>query len=266
MVESAEGLPIHAVLEYPQKFRGLVIVLHGFKGFKDWGFFPWLSERFADAGLAACRFDFSRNGVGNSGDQFDRLDLFEHDTYSQQLSDLTSVVRAVESQHVLGEVPISLFGHSRGGAIALLGAQSIPRLRSVATWSAIASLDRWDGNTKRQWRERGYLDVPNARTGQNMRISTALLDDFERNRDRLDVLGAVRRLDVPLLVVHGARDETVGLADAKQLAAGNLNSSMVVIESGSHTFGAIHPLVHVPQELKLATQVTTAFLLNASRD
>ena len=33
--------------------RPAVVVLHGFKGFKDWGFFPPFAERIARAGMTA---------------------------------------------------------------------------------------------------------------------------------------------------------------------------------------------------------------------
>ena len=41
---------------------------HGFKGFKDWGFFPHLADRLARAGLVAVSFNFSGSGVGPDGE------------------------------------------------------------------------------------------------------------------------------------------------------------------------------------------------------
>ena len=32
--------------------RGLVFVVHGFKGFKDWGHFPYVCQRLCEAGFA----------------------------------------------------------------------------------------------------------------------------------------------------------------------------------------------------------------------
>ena len=40
--------------------RTAIIVVHGFKGYKDWGFFPHLCERLAIAGHAVVSFNFSR--------------------------------------------------------------------------------------------------------------------------------------------------------------------------------------------------------------
>ena len=43
-IESSEGLPIRGDLESTGGARALVVIVHGFKGFKDWGFFPWVAE------------------------------------------------------------------------------------------------------------------------------------------------------------------------------------------------------------------------------
>ncbi|HEX6160873.1 MAG TPA: alpha/beta hydrolase, partial [Thermoanaerobaculia bacterium] len=91
-IPSDEGLPIRGNLAVPERPRALVVIVHGFKGFKDWGFFPFLAEHLTQHRLATCRFNMSRSGVGESLDSFDRLDLFEHDTYSTQIADLRKVV------------------------------------------------------------------------------------------------------------------------------------------------------------------------------
>ena len=44
--------------------RTAVVVVHGFKGFKDWGFFPHLCEEIAAGGHAVVSFNFSWNGIG----------------------------------------------------------------------------------------------------------------------------------------------------------------------------------------------------------
>lgn len=259
-IASEEGLPIRGVVEIPHNPERLAIVVHGFKGFREWGFFPWLCERLSESGIASCRFDMSRNGIGDEPETFDRLDLFEHDTYSTQLSDLERVARHLRSLEGLSALPTFLLGHSRGGAIALLATRRVETLRGVVTWSAIASTDRWDDETKRQWRERGHLDVENSRTGQIMRMSTAVLDDLEKNADSLDVLASVQAMSIPLFVIHGGNDETVSAADASAIVDAHRSASRMIISGASHTFNAIHPLVNVPPELELAAHVSARFM------
>jgi len=254
-IKSSERLPIRGNLEVPRGARALAILIHGFKGFKDWGFFPWLAEVLCDEAVAVCRFNMSRSGIGENPETFDRLDLFADDTYSRQLDDLERVVSYCQTHVAL---PTFLVGHSRGGGVAILGAADVPNLRGVVTWSAISHVDRWDGATKRQWRKDGHMDVINSRTKQVMRTSTCILDDVETKR--FDIAGAAAGLQVPLLVVHGARDESVPVEESAAIAAAAPDASRMIISNASHTYNAIHPLVHVPRELMLAADVTARFI------
>ena len=257
-IDSDEGLPIRGNLDLPERPRALAVVAHGFKGFKDWGFFPWLSERLCRHRIAVCRFNMSRSGIGDDRESFDRLDLFADDTYSAQVADLARV--AAYGQRQVGELPTFLIGHSRGGGVAVLAAPQIAALEGVVTWSAIARADRWDEATKEQWRRDGRMDVVNARTKQVMSMSTRMLDDYDAHRPQLDILAAASRLTVPLLVIHGARDESVPVAESAEIEAAATDVSRLVIANASHTYNAIHPLVHVPKELTLAAEVTAHFI------
>jgi pimeloyl-ACP methyl ester carboxylesterase len=257
-IPSSEGLPIRGDFDVPEKPKALVVIAHGFKGFKDWGFFPWLGEYLCNHRYAVCRFNMSRSGIGENPDTFDRLDLFEGDTYSTQVSDLVTATEHAHKQ--FGGIPTFLLGHSRGGGVALLAADLVPYLHGVITWSAIGTVDRWDDATKKQWRADGYMEVVNQRTNQVMRMSPAMLDDYEANRDQLDIKAAAKRLRVPLLVVHGGRDESVPLQEAHEIAEASPDASKLIIAGAGHTYNAIHPLVHVPPQLICAAEVSAHFV------
>ena len=256
-IASREGLPIRGNIDAPASARAMVVVAHGFKGFKDWGFFPWLSQHLCNVHkIVVCRFNMSRSGIGDDPESFDRLDLFADDTYSQQIDDLVDVTRYAQAR--FRDVPVFLLGHSRGGGVALLASHQVEDLAGVITWSAISHADRWDASTKHQWRTNGYLDVVNARTQQVMRTSTRVLDDVERAGH--DILQSASNLQAPLLVVHGERDESVPVDEGRAIASRVADSSLVLIGNASHTYNAIHPLVHVTPELTMATEITAHFI------
>lgn len=48
------------------KARGTLVICHGFKGFKDWGMFPYVGEKLS-AWLDVITFNFSHNGVLTPG-------------------------------------------------------------------------------------------------------------------------------------------------------------------------------------------------------
>jgi pimeloyl-ACP methyl ester carboxylesterase len=93
-----------------------------------------------------------------------------------------------------------------------------------------------------------------------MKMSPAILDDYEQQRERLDIIGAAEGLRVPLLVVHGGNDESVPSDEGRLIAARTPEASLVVIGRASHTYNAIHPLVTVPFELVIAAEVSAHFI------
>jgi pimeloyl-ACP methyl ester carboxylesterase len=254
---SDEGLPIRGDLDAPAEAKALVVIVHGFKGFKDWGFFPWLAETLFAHRFAVCRFNMSRSGICENPETFERLDLFAEDTYSGQISDLHKVVRYCQ-QRV--DAPAFLVGHSRGGGVSLLAAEGIENLSGIVTLSAISHTDRWDDATKSMWRRIGFLEVENTRTKQMMRMSPRMLDDIEAHRDRLDILKCVTQIEQPILIIHGARDESVPVAESAEIESYARSASRVVIANASHTYNAIHPLINVPEELSMAAALTARFV------
>jgi len=223
--------------------RPAVIICHGFKGFKDWGFFPATADRLAQAGFAAVSFNFSGSGVGAGGDSFDEPERFRRATYSNALRDMGAVVTELR-RGGLGVQPsvIGVLGHSMGGGIAVLQTAVDPLIGALVTWSATARFGRlWRKDQVPEWRRTGTLEIVNRRTGERLPLATDILDDWERNRDRLDVLGAAASIRAPWLVVHGADDESVPVSDARDLAGRAPQSRLVSIDNAGHTFGIKHP-------------------------
>lgn len=240
-----------------------VLVLHGFKGFYGWGFFPTLCDRLARRGLAAVAFNTSGSGVGADGETFDALEAFRRDTLSRQLEDIERV-RALALSGELG--PLSrtrrgLFGHSRGGGMALVHASEDGGYRGVATWAALDGFDRWDEATKEVWRRTGEIAVLHARTGQELPMGVGMLEDFERNAERFDVLASAARLRSPLLLVHGGEDPVVPASAARALHdAAPFAEPALVLQGQGHTLGATHPLERIGPELEGALETTVSWL------
>jgi pimeloyl-ACP methyl ester carboxylesterase len=246
--------------------RPAVVICHGFKGFKDWGFFPHLATRIARAGMTAVSFNFSGSGVGPDGESFSEPERFGHATFSGDLADLDTVVGALYDGALEPTLAVptgmGVFGHSRGGAAALMYAAREPRARALVTWSAIGELERWDEETIRRWREEGKLDVVNMRTGQVLPLYADVLDDIaEHGSGKLNLLGAAGSVEVPWLIVHGANDESVSPHDAEKLyaAARGGRAELQLIPGGTHTLGARHPWAGYTDELERGMDLTVAW-------
>lgn len=240
----------------------IVVICHGFKGFKDWGFFPAIADTLASAGYFVITFNFSRNGIGSDLQNFTELDLFAKNTYTHELKDLACVFESLTSKTIgkgmTDPERIGLLGHSRGGGIALLFAGQDSRVSTLVTWSAISTVHRYTSDQIKEWKKNGYMDLENKRTGQIMHISTELLDDIEKNKKRLDILSAASKIEIPTLIIHGQEDESVPVEEAHSIY-NNLHTSskeLMIIEGGTHTFGAGHPLESRPETLEVVFDLT----------
>jgi dipeptidyl aminopeptidase/acylaminoacyl peptidase len=259
---TAPNGPIRGDIYLPSDARGAPVVLacHGFKGFKNWGFWPETARRVTGAGMGFIIFNFSGSGIGEDPERFTELDRFQDNTVGKELEDLAVVLDAVRRRRVpLADLDVrrlGLLGHSRGGGIVLARAGRDPGVGAVVTWAAVASFMTVDEEEKRRWRARGYREVVNQRTGQVLRLGVEYLNDLEANGEAYDPLRAVGRLRVPTLLLHGTRDEAVDVEDARRLArhAAPGTCELALIEGTGHTFGAVHPFTgcgsHLEQVLR----------------
>lgn len=224
-----------------------VLVLHGFKGFRRWGMFPWVGEQLAACGLRAVVVDFSHNGV--EAQDFDRLDLFLLDTARRHQEDLAALARLLPG-------PLGVLGHSRGGADALVFGAREPRVRAVVTWAAVASFPGPTPEQDAALRRDGYVIVPNARTGQAMPVGRSAFEAAERP----DVLGEAATRAVPTLALHGTADESVPPTSLERLQSALPHAEGRKIHGAGHTFGAQHPFLGPSDHLRAVTDLSTAFL------
>jgi dienelactone hydrolase len=263
--ELDNGKSLHGIVDLPEQSgpRPTVVICHGFKGFMEWGFFPYLAQLLAERGLVAIRFNLTGSGMEPGEELVTRPLDFRNATFSQDLAELQSLLEAV-SDHLLPDRiepdRLGLFGHSRGGGTALLAASRDPwksRLRALVTWAGVSTFDRLNEAEKQYWRERGEVPVVNARTGQELMIDVNVLRDLEAHPDELDLVRAGEAREAPWLIVHGDDDETVPVDEARLLAkeAGS-PCELVVVDGGSHTFGAQHPFAGPTPQLIEALNAT----------
>jgi dienelactone hydrolase len=249
--------------EYSRK--PVVIICHGFKGFKDWGMFPRIGEYMAEQGFVAITFNFSGNGVGEDPESFTELEKFGRNTYQQELNDLDFLIQQVKHGGLpLGEhmdaYRIGIMGHSKGGGDTILYASSYPEnVRAIATWNGIAHVDIFGADVRRQVEEEGVGYVMNGRTGQKMPIEKVVLDDIDVNARQYDLLNCVAQLNVPLLIVQGREDFPRLVKGAESLNEHARQAVLYWVDGAGHTFNMVHPHKEDTSEFLEALDVTTKF-------
>ncbi len=248
----------------------VVIFCHGFKGFKDWGHFNWVASEFAKQGLAFLKFNFSHNGITETDlSDLTDLDTFGKNNYTIELRDLGAVIDFIEKdaeKFNIDKHEIYLVGHSRGGGIALLKASEDKRIKRLTLWASLSEFESFfRPETIEKWQTEGVVYAPNKRTGQNLPLFKQFYDNFIENKDRLDVQKAAKLLGIPLLIIHGEKDESVNISHAESLYDIVKHSVFIRVEDGDHTFGAKHPFnpeTEVTEMLEELVENTVEFFVD----
>ncbi|RYD55226.1 MAG: alpha/beta fold hydrolase [Sphingobacteriales bacterium] len=249
----------------------VVIYAHGFNGFKDWANFDIIADKFAEAGFVFVKFNFSHNGTTpDKPEEFTDLNAYGQNNYTIELEDLGSVIDWVASpdnQHHtnINTQEIYLLGHSRGGGIAIIKASEDSRIKKLVTWASVNECKTpwgsWSGPKMQGWRENGVEHVENSRTKQELPIYYQLYENYEQNKDRLDIQAAMQRLTIPVLICHGRKDIAVPVDRAYALHEWNKGSELFIVTS-DHVFGRKHPWTEssLPEAMEKVVNKSIEFL------
>ena len=250
----------------PNQRFPLVIFAHGFKGFKDWGGFPYLCTKLSGAGFAVLSFNFTHNGVNNTHPMdFTELELFAENTHSIELDNYAAVLNFVPElaeKYPVDAKRIGLLGHSRGGGLSIITAsENSSVVRALVTLASVADFDRYTPEQKKRWREKGFIEMPNTRTNQLMKMNSSLLDDIETNSERLNITGTAAALKIPFLIIHGREDLAVKYTDAEKIfkSSPKDKTELHIIDNTGHTFGIEHPFKGTNKAFEEVIEKTAAF-------
>ncbi len=233
----SEGFSLARHLVFPGGRRepGLpgFVLCHGFPtgpidARRSAGTFPELVERISnDLGWAAMTFTF--RGCGDSEGSF---------SFAGWMTDLRNAVDHLETE--AEPSGIWLCGTSTGGSLAVCVAAGDLRIRGVAMLAGRADFDDWARHPRRfleHARDVGAIRDP------------AFPPSFEawaREVARVQPLAATERFAPrPLLVIHGADDDVVPEADARQFARAHGEADLRLLG------GAGHRLRHDPRAVAL---------------
>ena len=271
LIKGSAGKPIliDATFKANNKPKAVVVFCHGFKGFKDWGPFNKIATHFAEQDFVFVKFNFSYNGTTpNSPVDFEDLKAFGENNFCKELDDLGLVLDWIKTCDILkGEIDtssISLFGHSRGGGIAMLKTAEESSIAKVISWASPANFlkNLPTGEKLEKWKAGNVAYIYNGRTKQNMPMYFQFYENCKANADRLNIKNAVSKMRISHLVVHGSEDPTVLLSEAENIKNWNANTHLHIIEGANHVLGGFHPfdLEKFPKDLQEAVDVTIAFL------
>src|SRR3546814_854799 len=132
-----------------------------------------------------------------------------------RISDWSSDVCSSDLMAAVDKAPGLLIGHSLGGAAALMAAREIPSIRAVATIGAPFDIEhvlhQFAPASLETIEATGEAEVLLA--GRPFIVRRSFVDDLRMH----DLGTSIRKLQLPLLVMHSPRDTTVGVDNAARI-------------------------------------------------
>lgn len=267
-IEGSGANPLIGTTDRPEEEpQACVVLMHGYMGYKDYGFLPVLGTRLAGSGAVVHRFNFAYSGMTNETATFARPELFGKQTWNAQVFDVLCVLDAIADGRLeCGQGPTVLIGHSRGGVVSLLTAGRHRKRSDIHGVVTLASPDAccsMDTASRSEWLTHGTLDARSSRTGQTMPIASRWLEEPIADPAGHDVLGQAERIRVPVLAVHGREDTTVDPGSARRIAEACPAGSCIQIPETNHVFSMPNPPVaggHFSTGFTAAVEAIEAFL------
>jgi uncharacterized protein len=203
---------VTGILSIPESVERVpcVILSHGLVSSKESSKYIYLSERFCDAGIAACRFDY--HGCGESGGNIAET------TLTIRVRDIESVLEHVLGHPSIESDRIGILGSSFGGSTALVEAAKNEKVRCVALWATPYVLEQKKDDT--------IADIP---------FQPSIFEDFLT----YDLLSEAHKVSRAILI-HGELDEVVPCLEGRAIYDHlKRPKKFFMIKGGDHTFTAL---------------------------
>ena len=220
---------IVGLLSLPEtKNPPVVIIFHGFKGTKE--YYPFANnsiKSLTDAGIAVLRIDF--RGSGESDLEFKDF------TIKSESEDVLATIEYLKGLKNIDSERIALIGISMGAGAILLSMKEKPKVKTLVFWGPgwyFGDGSRYDTpEHRREVEEEGVFYVTQGFTGKKLVAGKELFHEMKT----LDVRPFMKLVEIPVLILRGAIDEIIRMADDKE-ALKTLKAEYKLIEKGDHNF------------------------------
>lgn len=224
--KNKSGKQLIGILHLPEgKGRfPLAVICHGFGATKSRRRIVELARDLEKKEIVAFRFDFE--GCGDSqGD-------LKNATIRNEISDLELAIKKISRQKNIDKRRITLISESFGSAIVLLYlAQNKILAKTLVFWAPAFNQRKlipvWFTKSEiKKWQKQGYFIRKEKIMGINY---------FKENKDK-DYSFLLSKIKVPILILHGRKDETVPVEFSKKLAQNCKNIKLKIYPKAEHNF------------------------------
>ena len=222
-----DGIQLDAEITMPAEKKDkypMVVLIHGFTGYKDEPHILALARAFNETGLAVLRADMY--GHGKSGGTFANHNLFKWLNNALTLIDYARGLDYVSD--------IYLCGHSQGGlTVMLAAAMKHDVIKGLIPMSPAAMIPEGARNGELLGSTFDPEHVPDYIPDWN---EHKLSGNYIRVAQTINVEAAIDRYEGPVLLVHGSDDGAVPLQVSLDAAERYKNAQLKIIPEDGHCY------------------------------
>ena len=227
----------------------LVIVINGHNGFYNYGMFPYLQQSLYKNNISSYSFNFSHGGVVGDADYFEDLEKYEANCMRLETEDLLCVLQSLHSGRFDTHSKVILLAHSLGGVPTIFGAKKATeekiKIDGIILVSTVKTLYFWPVEMIKEWATNGVYYTKNNRTKQELPQGFEFLQEVMKSESEWNVEREIRSLQIPILIIHGEKDESIPVENGQTLFAWiketNPKPELKIIPGATHTYNTKHP-------------------------
>lgn len=225
--KNSKGDKICAIVSTPSGDKNLpmVILCHGLATSKNSGTYVGITKLLNEENISTFRLDFYGHGESEGN--------FEDITVSEATDDILNAIAFLKSE---GYQKIGLMGGSFGGIACILAAAQTAGLLVLALKSPVIDylgkfLEQKTKEELETWKKQGYI-FKKRWDGRKLKLNYSLFEDVEK----IDGYGAVKKIKIPTIIVHGDRDESIPIEQSQKTAELMENCKLVVMPGADHSY------------------------------
>jgi len=222
-LEVDNGTFVHVVIKESKiEKKDCIVFSHGFSvsGFESRRMFWDISDELNALGYVTILFDY--RGSGYSDLSFSKM------TIDTEIQDLKKVIEYVYN-NINGKNSFFLWGQSFGSGVASLVTPKHPEVKALILWCLSAELyDRYLVTLGNDIFCKGHVYLESG-----FKVYKSFLDSLKNK----DVYEAIKKINIPLLLIHGTADQKASVKlSQKAFQYANNPKELFIIENGNHGF------------------------------
>jgi alpha/beta superfamily hydrolase len=205
-----------------------VLMCHGFTGHRGEAHFLFVqaARAFAQAGIAALRFDF--RGSGESDGRFQEM------TFEAEVADALAAFDYLAARPEVDPHRVAVLGLSLGGAVAACVAGREKRVAALVLWAAVADLGALAARFQTE------QPPPRLPDGTYEWGGLALGQEFVNTIALAQPLREVETFHGPVLIIHGTQDQAVDVSHAHRYAGVlEKRARLHLVDEADHVFSSV---------------------------